>query len=151
MEKGMGDKGGMPERTPGGGKGFLIIVVVIAVVLVGLWWFGKLPVGSGEGASDKYQAVFLTNNQVYFGNLTRVNSDYPVLRDVFYLQVTQALQPAEQGAPAGQNLSLIKLGGELHGPEDEMVINSEHILFYEDLKNDSPIVQKIVEFKNAQQ
>lgn len=152
MEKEIGEKKIISDQMGRrGGRGFLFLIVVVVVVLVGLWWFGKLPVGP-ESVSSKYQAVFLSNNQVYFGKLTKVNSEYPVLKDVFYLQVTQPLQPAEQGASAaGQNISLIKLGGELHGPEDTMIINREHIIFYEDLTDDSQIVQKIVEFKNGQQ
>ena len=69
-----------------------------------------------------------------------------MLREVFYLQVTQALQPKEQDAPPQQNINLVKLGGELHGPQDEMVLNRDHILFYEDLKSDSQVVKAIVQY-----
>ncbi|MDO8715769.1 MAG: hypothetical protein Q7J73_03055 [Dehalococcoidales bacterium] len=121
---------------------WLIAAVVIAVLL---WQAGVLPVR----LSNKYQAVFLSNNQVYFGKLYNAGSDYPVLRDIYYLQVTQVLQPKDPKSPA-QQINLVKLGGELHGPEDEMRINKGQILFVEDLKSDSQVVAAIADYQKAQ-
>ena len=42
-----------------------------------------------------------------------------------------------------QNLSLVKLGNELHGPEDAMYINMDHVLFTEELKEDSRVVDAV--------
>ncbi len=120
-----------------------LLVVVVALVLV--WKLDLLP----TGRSDKYQAVFLTNNQVYFGKLSKAGSAYPVLRDIYYLRVTQVLQPRDPNNPQ-QQINLVKLGGELHGPEDEMRINKEQILFVEDLKADSQVVTAINEYKKSQ-
>lgn len=126
-------------------KSKLVWLVVAVVVLVLLWQAGVLPVR----LSNKYQAVFLSNNQVYFGKLYNSGSDYPVLRDIYYLQVTQVLQPRDPKSPA-QQINLVKLGGELHGPEDEMRINKEHVLFVEDLKSDSQVVAAIADYQKAQ-
>ena len=52
---------------------------------------------------------------------------------------------------AQQQLVLIKFGTELHGPEDRMVINRDHILFWEDLKPDSTVVRSITNYKNGVQ
>ena len=130
-----------------GNKGFWLVILVIAVAIVVLWQTGVLAVGGG---ADGFQAVFLSNNQVYFGKLERSTSQYPVLKEVFYLQITQTLQPRDETAPPAQNVSLVKLGGELHGPEDAMVINRDHILFYEDLKADSQVTTAIKQFKESQ-
>lgn len=46
-------------------------------------------------------------------------------------------------APATDNFSLVKLGNELHGPEDKMSINLSQVLFVEDLKVDSKVVEAI--------
>ena len=126
---------------------WLVAIAVLAAVAI-LWWTGGLT-SFRAAASDSYQAVFLTNDQVYFGKLSRPNSDYPILRDVYYLQVTQPLQPKEPGAASTPNISLVKLGGELHGPQDEMFLNKEHILFYEDLKADSQVVAAILKDKES--
>lgn len=80
-----------------------------------------------------YQAVFLTNDQIYFGHLKNINPDYLILSDVYYVKVNES--------GAGQ---LVKLGAiEPHGPRDEMIINQGHILFWENLKVDSQIVKTI--------
>lgn len=125
-------------------KVLLLIVVVIAGVV--LWKLGVFPMAS----ADTYQAVFLTNNQVYFGKMSQANGNYPVLKDIYYLRVTQVLQPRDPNNPA-QQIQLVKLGNELHGPEDEMRINRSQILFIEDLKADSQVVTAINEFKKTQE
>ena len=117
-------------------------VAVVLVVGGVAWWMGSLPWGSAA----TYQAVFLTNNQVYFGKLAKQNSQYPVLTDIYYLRVTQPLQPSQPNP----NISLIKLGDELHGPADKMEINRDQILFVEDLKPDSQVVTAIRNFKAGQ-
>jgi len=127
-------------------KLYLGLAVVLVIVLGILWQTGVL---SGQGGRADYQAVFLSNNQVYFGKLSNAASQYPVLKDIYYLQVTQVLQPADPNAPQ-QQLNLVKLGGELHGPKDEMRINRDQILFVEDLKPDSQVVTAIESFKQGQ-
>lgn len=84
-----------------------------------------------------YQAVFLTNDQIYFGRLKNVSSDYLVLSDVYYAKVNDS--------GAGQ---LVKLGvGEPHGPKGEMIINQDQVLFWENLTFDSPVVKAIQQGK----
>lgn len=134
------------EEAPRRGRGWgsvLVVALVLAVGGVVLWQAGILKAGV-SGARD-YQAIFLTNNQVYFGKVANPNAQYMVLTDIYYLQVTQQLQPPTD-RPV-QNLQLVKLGNELHGPTDEMRINRDQILFIEDLKDDSNIVKTIRDFK----
>ena len=128
-------------------KNLSLAMIVFLIVLAGLW---KLAVGYGFFPSSdfpstsgrKLQAVFLTNNQVYFGHLSGYNRGYAILRNVYYIQVSsQALQPQVPGEQP--QLNLIKLGGELHGPEDEMFIPKGEILFWENLKPDSQVVRAI--------
>lgn len=89
-----------------------------------------------------YSAVFLSNNQVYFGKLGRVTaaSRFVTLRDVYYLR--------EVSDEEIVSVDLIKLGSELHAPEDEMRINLDHILFYEPIQDNGPIVTAIQNFKD---
>ena len=127
-------------------KNKLVWVLIVVVVLVVLWKMDVLPTWD----SGKYQAVFLTNNQVYFGKLSRSGSAYPILRDIYYLRVTKVLQPRDPNSQQ-QQINLVKLGGELHGPEDEMRINRAQILFVEDLKADSQVVTAIIDYKKSQE
>jgi hypothetical protein len=43
---------------------------------------------------------------------------------------------------------LIKLGNEVHGPEDSMVIERSQVLFFENLKNDGKVVDSINKYQN---
>ena len=87
--------------------------------------------------SNVYQAVFLTNDQIYFGRLKNISPDYLILSDVYYVKVNDG--------GAGQ---LVKLGeGEPHGPRGEMIINKDQVLFWENLNFDSPVVKAIQQKK----
>lgn len=113
------------------------LVVVIALVVMGQ---------QGMFASKKgYQAVFLSNGQVYFGKVTNENGGTVKVSDVYYLRVQRQVQPQPEGEEAAQQpqVQLIKLGNELHGPQDEMRINRDHILFVEDMKDDGRVVKAI--------
>ena len=124
-------------------KNLLILLVGLAlVVLLVLYYIGVFP----ALIKKNYQAVFLNNGQVYFGHLFGERSQYAVLKDVFYLQVTQAPQPIRPGETPPTNINIVKLGGELHGPTDEMRINRDQILFIEDLREDSRVSQAINQF-----
>lgn len=124
-------------------KIFLVAVAVIALLLI---LFG-FPKASSKAIDAKtYQAVFLTNGQVYFGKFSKVKAQYPELRDVYYLRKdTQQLQ--ENESTDQSPLALIKLGKEIHGPMDEMFLQRNHILFWENLRQDSEVVQAILQQK----
>lgn len=122
------------------------LVVLIVGVLVGYGWAGTGQKMSGfmvEPSADKWQAVFLTNGQVYFGHMSALNPEYFNLNNIYYLQVQQVVQPQPEDQTPQPNISLVKLGGELHGPEDTMFIPRDRILFWEDMKADSRVVQAI--------
>lgn len=137
-------------------KGWIFFLILIIVIVVVAFLFFAISsdddVLGFSNKSSNYQAVFLVNNQVYFGKLAKANSQYPILKDIYYLQVNQAIQPIEEGQGSSPDISLIKLGGELHGPTDEMKINRDHILLIENLRSDSNLVGAILKHKeNASQ
>lgn len=132
----------------------VLAVVVIVLVVLGVLFRNQLFKGAGSmggtpaAGSSGFQAVFLTNGQVYFGKLTNVDGNYPVLTDIYYLQVgPQQGSGTATTAPSQQSISLVKLGQELHGPVDEMHISRSQILFYEDLKSDGSVVKAIQAYK----
>ena len=120
--------------------------IIILIIIGGVWYQSANSSGKDDGeiASGEYQAVFLDNGQVYFGKLSGTNKEFYTLRDVYYLQ-TGAV-----GLDANASLSLTKLGNEAHGPEDEMRINKAHILFIEDMKQESKVVGAIKDHKSKQ-
>ena len=96
--------------------------------------------------TSKMQAVFLNGGQVYFGKINSLNSEYMRLSDVYYLRVNQQVQPDATQSTATNDISLVKLGCELHGPEDQMIIKSSQIIFWENLKNDGQVAKAVEEF-----
>lgn len=146
-----------PASSSGSFVKWVIVVIVIALIIVlGLYFISKYSrfnILGLSGGNNNWQAVFLTNGQVYFGKVVKESSKSVILRDIYYLQVTQPLQTSgdQQQAPVQNELSLVKLGNELHGPKDEMRINGAHVLFIEDLKADSRVVEAITNYKNSQQ
>lgn len=136
------------------------VVIVLVVVVVGVKTDGfGLRVKSGDIAGvspvNGYSAIFLSNGQVYFGQLDEVNDNWMKLSKIYYLQVEQQkdLQPTSgdtTNSAQQPKLSLVKLGNELHGPTDEMTINTKHVIFYEQLKDDGKVSQSIKKYLEDQ-
>lgn len=130
-----------------------LIGILFVVSLMSLVFNWRHPIKGIENQvvsvdSVAYQAVFLDNNQIYFGHLHDTYSDYSVLSDVYYVQLTQEL--SKKGQPVQEKGRLIRLGdSEPHRPQNEMILNKEHILFWENLRSDSPVV-KTIQSMNAQ-
>ncbi len=129
-----------------GSVGFLVAIVVLVSATV-------LSIGLGKGSGEKQyvddkqmQAVFLNGGQVYFGNISDLNNKYMRVGNIYYLRVNQQVQP-DGNASQQNDISLVKLGCELHGPQDEMLINRDQIIFWENLKNDGQVAKAVEEYK----
>jgi hypothetical protein len=140
------------SRRRGGLMGGIITAALLVILGVGGWMayaFYNAPESQGIDKSN-YQAVFLTNGQVYFGKLQNTRGEYLTLTNIYYLQVQQTVQPAEANPIADQGeTQLVKLGNELHGPQDSMKISDKQVLFWENLKADSKVGQAIAGYKAA--
>lgn len=128
---------------------YVIIAAAVVFAVVTTKGFGLL--NKSSSASSGWQSVFLDNGQVYFGHLKGESGQFATLTDIYYLQVDQQsnLQPDKNAKDQTQTqpkLTLIKLGSELHGPQDQMQINRDHILFVENMKSDSKVVSAINDF-----
>lgn len=115
--------------------------MVYALIALCAFWIYSNVIGSESSGSfpavsgDRWQAVFLSGGQVYFGKLSDAGNGYVTLSDVYYLKSASELEQS--------NLNLVKLGGELHGPEDTIYIRKESISFWENMKDTSRVVQSI--------
>lgn len=122
-------------------KIFLIIIIVfLSAALVALFKLSGMG-GSSAGSTDlsrkadpsasSYYSVFLTDGQIYFGEIAENNTYEMVLSNAYRMQ------------PNGQTYSLIKLVDEAYGPTNQIFINRSQILFYEQLRKDSRVVELI--------
>lgn len=124
------------------------VFAVLVLALVGSVYYFRFSDVSVK--RNSYQAIFLSDGQVYFGKLSNIKSDYLKMTDVYYLQSnsqTDATKESSEGRPQPQ---LIKLGSEIHGPEDMIKIRSQQVSYWENLKTDSKVSKAIEEFKEKQ-
>ena len=124
----------------------LFSLTILAVAIAVLMYFGKDNEGSYVKETN-YQAVFLTNGQVYFGKVTNFSKSYVNLQDIYYLN-SQDQTTQTENKDTGASFSLVKLGCELHGPTDQMVINRDQVTFWENLKTDGKVVAAIKQWQN---
>ena len=113
----------------------LALIILFLAALVGTFDWRNLV-----RFETPYQAVFLTNGQVYFGRLENFDTRHPVLREVYYIQ-SQVQSDSKQ-----LTNTLIKRGKEWHAPT-QMVLNPEHILFIEPVTPGSTVSRLIDELK----
>jgi len=126
----------------------LVAVVILLVGLVAVIGFGGPKAESSYINKDKLQAVFLNTGQVYFGNIDKLNSKYLVLDNIYYLQTSSASTTDKStDTTNNSNVSLVKLGCELHAPYDTMVINRDQVTFWENLKSDGQVATAVKTFQ----
>jgi len=126
------------------------IGTVAAVLIIAILLCAAIVVAAVGGAKpeSKYvetgnlQAVFLNTGQVYFGNIKSLNSKYVVLTNIYYLQTS-----SNGSSNSNANVTLVKLGCELHEPFDQMVINRDQVTFWENLQDGGQVAKAVKTFQ----
>ena len=139
----------VPPKKPGFNKWpFLAVALVALLLLTAVAWALKSHSTPGV-AKDGYQAVFLDNGQVFFGKLKNTHGTYLYLEKAYYTkkQDLPADATAEQKQATSNNVSLVKVGAEVYGPENNMSIRAEQVLFWQNLKSDSKVTKAINDAK----
>lgn len=112
-------------------------IVLAVLIFVGVFayveWWDYVPPSFG-GA--RYQAVFLSNGQTYFGHYVDRLGPYAKIENAFYIQQTPA---ANENEAATQKI--VRRGNEFHQPEPFVLLPKTAILFVEDLRADSSVAQ----------
>lgn len=150
----------MDNESKSESKTWKILSVVIIIILLGVVGYfavikNVVKLNSNKSSTEtqadknKYQALFLTNGQVYFGKLSDDNGNYVKLNDIYYLQTQEKVQPKDTKSTDQSNLTLIKLGKELHAPADEMNISRQQVLFWENIQDDGKVAQAIKDYKGS--
>lgn len=146
------------KRGPGSDRGKLSRIITVALVaLVAILIAAVIAVivtsdnnDKAEGKyvdSSKLQAVFLNTGQVYFGHIKTLNDNYFVVSDIYYLQTANSSSDASANSAANSNVTLVKLGCELHEPYDQMVINSDQVTFWENLQDNGQVAKAVSTFQ----
>lgn len=120
----------------------IVLTIVAALLVIGIGFFGYKFYLS-KTASPRREAVFMNNGQVYFGYIANPSSQIVKLSDVYYLKTNDL-----QSADTTKKIVLVKMGNELHQPENIMYINRDQILFFQGLTDASKINDAIARFVN---
>jgi hypothetical protein len=129
--------------------GLLALVVLFVALIVLIAAANNNSGDKAEGSyikTTKLQAVFLNTGQVYFGNITTLNDNYLVLTNIFYLQ-TSSSGSSSSSSSSNSNVTLVKLGCELHRPYDQMVINRSQVTFWENLQSDGQVATAVATYQ----
>lgn len=133
----------------------MLLAVVVVVMCV---YRANLP--SAFIRKDTYQAVFLTNNQVYFGKLQQLGDQSTRLTEIYYPKAQQSAAGAKEGTDSSaqdkavtntDGSQLMKFGSELLGAEDQMIFQNSQVSYWVNLKSDSKVVQAIEAYTKKQQ
>lgn len=131
----------------------IIAIAAVLLVVAGLFFLLNSRSAAFGIDGDKYQSILLSNDQLYFGKLTVVNKDQFKLTDIYYLQskADEASTEESSEASSGASFKLIKfaIGDEIYDQEDEMIIASDKVLYYGNLKEDGRASQAIEQYKNS--
>jgi hypothetical protein len=128
----------------------LLAVVVLLIGLIALIYTQNNSTKDDESKyiyTNKLQAVFLNTGQVYFGNITVLNNEFLTLQNIFYLQTASGSSTTT--TTSSSNVSLVKLGCELHRPYDQMVINRSQVTFWENLQSSGQVAQAVARYDAA--
>lgn len=113
------------------------------------------PSQFGSIDPNAWYAVHLIDGKVYYGRLVQeLAGTSLILTNVFYevpgssnVQTATTTASIVTTTPVTNNkLVLVKLGTETHRPEDRIVISPDALVFFERLKNDSPVVKAIEDY-----
>ena len=131
-----------------------ITIVVFFALMAGLAFFSFKDHFVLPTAKKSWYAVYLSNNQAYFGHISKINDSEMVLDDVFSLQAFD--EPAEQSTSehfsltpaAKQTFKLVKRGTDTTVTSDHsLTINRSNILYWEKLTSEAQVVKLIEEVK----
>jgi hypothetical protein len=114
-------------RSAGFAVGAVIVLVILVVLAIAAYRAVSGPGLPSAVNSNDYQAVFLTNGQVFFGKLSAGDGGDYYLRHVYLLLSAVT----SKGSPGRQ--TLVKITREIHTPEDLMIIERRQVLYVENL------------------
>lgn len=132
---------------------FFVIVVVLAV-LGGMWGGSKSNLFSWENKNIPWYAVYLTNNQVYFGHIVSIKKDLVILKDVHFAESYQ--EPAQISTSGNfaleqtpkQTFRIVQRGNEkMLSSDGKLFINRTSVLYWEKFSSDAEVVKLLEESK----
>ena len=91
---------------------------------------------------DTYQAVTLSNNQLYFGKITKISDTTITLEDVYYI-ATPPTSSESTTDPQKDSTIIRPLRKAVYSPENILYLNKDQLIGWQNLKPDSQVVKSI--------
>jgi len=127
----------------------IMLLMVLVLVFAYLFIFDKKEKAvENSPVEEKWYMIKLSDNTVYYGQISDVAADPIVISNVYYNY--DQLKPAdgsEEDPQEANSLRLVKRGKESHGPDGTMSMVRSQVLFMEPLKQDSKVLQAIIEYE----
>ncbi|MBI3495229.1 hypothetical protein HY065_01225 [Candidatus Berkelbacteria bacterium] len=128
----------------------LVIAVIAAAVLLKNKNESPVSSTSPSGKSTAsysltksgYQALVLSNDQVYVGKISNLGDQFVKVDEAYLLIASEST--SDKGKT---DLKLIKLEEGVHGPTNAMLVNRDHIALVEDLRSDSKLLDIIKNYQ----
>ena len=127
-------------------RGTSLFVTVLVAALVGIvaagatTYFSQHIVHPKIELTTPYQAIQLSNGAAYFCKIEGLGTQYPVLREIYFIQSHQDPETKKV------TNTLLKRGSEWWQP-DRMIVNASNIVFVEPVEPNSRIAQLIAQEK----
>ena len=120
--------------------GRILLGILLGLIVGWLVWLAIRPDPPFDGSidQDRFQAVFLENDRVYFGHLEEAGDDFYLLTDAFFIEETPG--QTEDAAPVREVVSIVE---EFHDPDDEVLIAVEDVVLIQNLRADSEVAEAI--------
>jgi len=124
---------------------FAVMLVSLTIIALGTVYLLHSNPSEAKYVNGKtMQAVFLQNGQVYFGHIKSISQKYIELQNIFYLNNPSA--NTTSSSTNNNTLSLVKLGCELHGPTDRMIVNQDQVTYWENIRTDGKVAKAVAQY-----
>lgn len=117
-----------------------VIVLLLLALLGGFRWYRHRH--DQTILTDHYQVVYLVSGQIYFGKLQNTAGQYLTLTDAYTLQNQQNSSSSSAGT-VSEPSKLLKVSGQVYGPDDSIAIRAEQVQFWQNLSADSKVTKAI--------
>ena len=129
----------------------ILIIIIVIVASWAIYFFAlKDRIVISTNLKKPWQAVYLNNNQIYFGHITDKEKGTILLTDVYTLQSYQ--EPTEVSTSESfalrqeskQTFKLVKKGiDKIITTDNTMTINLNSVVYWETLTSESEVVKLI--------
>lgn len=132
--------------------GMVVGLIIVLCVLYVVFYVVKQQRVNASVDAETYQIVTLDSGRSYFGSLNDLEKEYVLLENAFFLKANSPDVDAEGNVvePSTDEeelpFSLQRVGNQVHQGNDNLYIRADHIVSWQNLETDSPVVTAIDEY-----